>query len=375
MVANLRMGYRKLGSSFLLLAELASCAKRPTPAPVSAEQPSTSVVSAAAPRALASGTTESDVSRERYLRVSAPTEDLDIRKVVDRAALALPEPPWDENLQGYFLPAEIVEAQLVGVIIDRGAPAPAPAPAPTVDPAVARKSKSGDFLARIWSIYGPPGSGGAFDRFEYVFIDRETKLLFTAYSAQSGPSYGGAYTYDGPWPPPASYAPHLHARWDRTQLLATVRGFEALLERAPLADCLLLQHVDEGLMRIGARDGKVLPVDMTFGEQIDFYADWIRREGPYPKGNVPEFLRNPGAQVRELWLEFSDERDRKERPDALEMARDSWRRDLARLRAGEVDAEEWEIVWSELDEQAERLGLASRASRRALDAVRKPPQR
>lgn len=48
---------------------------------------------------------------------------------------------------------------------------------------------AGAFLARLWALFGPPAACD--DGFEYSLVDGETGLAFTAYSAASGPSYGG----------------------------------------------------------------------------------------------------------------------------------------------------------------------------------------
>lgn len=53
-----------------------------------------------------------------------------------------------------------------------------------------RKAFIGDFVSRIWAHYGPPNDVG-FEGFTYAFRDTETGLFFTAYSAGSGPAYGG----------------------------------------------------------------------------------------------------------------------------------------------------------------------------------------
>lgn len=53
-----------------------------------------------------------------------------------------------------------------------------------------------DFMGRLRVLFGPAKPGG------YVLRHRATGILITAYSAQSGPSYGGGPRYPGELPPP-----------------------------------------------------------------------------------------------------------------------------------------------------------------------------
>lgn len=48
----------------------------------------------------------------------------------------------------------------------------------------------GDLLSRTWALHDPPDNA-MFEGFSYVFKDRDTGLIFTAYSAGSGPGFGG----------------------------------------------------------------------------------------------------------------------------------------------------------------------------------------
>jgi hypothetical protein len=38
----------------------------------------------------------------------------------------------------------------------------------------------GDFLSRLWALYGPPSEVG-YEGFDYTFRDKETGVIFTAY--------------------------------------------------------------------------------------------------------------------------------------------------------------------------------------------------
>ncbi|UJR83721.1 hypothetical protein [Sandaracinus amylolyticus] len=79
-----------------------------------------------------------------------------------------------------------------------------------------RSSHPGDFLARLWALFGQPPrqiDGG----FEYTVRDRSTGLAFHAYSGASGPAYG--------------------ASWDLLEELAPVLdAFDALLDRTAPAE-------------------------------------------------------------------------------------------------------------------------------------------
>jgi hypothetical protein len=98
----------------------------------------------------------------------------------------------------------------------------------------------GDFLSRIWKIYGAP-KGVYFEGFAYTFKDTKTGLLFTAYSAGSGPAYGGKYE-------------------EREQLLPVLKLFDAMLDSTIPADCEIEFETDFGIMKSGAKNG--IPFDI-----------------------------------------------------------------------------------------------------------------
>ncbi len=103
----------------------------------------------------------------------------------------------------------------------------------------------GDFLSRIWALYGPPNSV-EFEGFSFAFRDTETGISFSAYSAGSGPAFGGFPL-------------------DRERLPPVLDQFEAMLNEATPADCQIEYETDFGLYRSGSRNGK--PFDEEVAEK------------------------------------------------------------------------------------------------------------
>jgi hypothetical protein len=274
-------------------------------------------------------------------------------KIVDRGYLGLQDPVPDETGR-YGLPQKILFELLAETI--------AKSPLSNVPQEVVQRVAPGDFLGRVWSIYGPPGKGEPSESFDYTFIDRKTGIIFTAYSAGSGPSYGGGFRYDGPFPPPPTPAGHLQPRVRDAQFLEVVKRFEGFLEKAPLADCMLVQEGDFGLFRIGARAGKPFQEDLSFAESIDLYADLARRYDP----------ESSEEQIRTLWVK-ADAAERRQRPAAVAFARRAWQRDLESLEKRTEDRDVWRYAWEALDQQAPLLGADTPENRRRLERVREPP--
>lgn len=75
----------------------------------------------------------------------------------------------------------------------------------------------GDFLSRIWNLYGEP-KGVNYEGFNYTFQDSQAGLIFTAYSAGSGPAYGGKFE-------------------EREKLLPVIKSIDDMLDLTPHADC------------------------------------------------------------------------------------------------------------------------------------------
>jgi hypothetical protein len=105
----------------------------------------------------------------------------------------------------------------------------------------------GDFLSRLWALYGPPDEVG-YEGFTYIFRDKETNVIFTAYSAGSGPAYGGFGE-------------------DASKLDPILDLFEELLQNTKPADCEIEFETDFGIYRTGAKDG------IPFGETIEIEDD------------------------------------------------------------------------------------------------------
>lgn len=106
-------------------------------------------------------------------------------------------------------------------------------------------SMIGDFLSRIWKIYGEPKNVG-YEGFGYTFKDKKTGLIFTAYSAGSGPAYGGNDN-------------------EKDKLLPIIKEFDKLLDSIIPADCEIEFETDYGMMRSGAKNG--IPYDKTDEEE------------------------------------------------------------------------------------------------------------
>lgn len=98
-----------------------------------------------------------------------------------------------------------------------------------------KKDFYGDFLSRLWAIFGPP-NGVGYEGFYYALRDRETGLIFTAYVAGGGAAYGG-------FPKDAS------------DLDPVFDLFEELLQSTKPVDCEIEFETDYGTYRTGAKNG------------------------------------------------------------------------------------------------------------------------
>jgi hypothetical protein len=99
-----------------------------------------------------------------------------------------------------------------------------------------RSDDPGDFLARIWTLVGPPDAI-EHDGFAYRMRDRQSGLSFSAYSGASGPAYAGA-------------------RRDAAALASVLDDFDLLLDATPLADCLIEYGSGIGRVQVGASHGR-----------------------------------------------------------------------------------------------------------------------
>jgi hypothetical protein len=104
-----------------------------------------------------------------------------------------------------------------------------------VKPRVPCPLSVGNVLSRLWALYGPPDSV-QFEGFSYALRDTKTGLVFSVYSAGSGPGYGGD-------PKRA------------VELVPVVRSFDDLLVSTKPADCQITFDTDFGKIRSGATGG------------------------------------------------------------------------------------------------------------------------
>jgi hypothetical protein len=108
-------------------------------------------------------------------------------------------------------------------------------------PRALERAAPGDFLARLWTLFGPPDQVGD-DGYSYELVDSVTGLCFSAYSGASGPAYGAK---------PAEAA----------ALAPVLDAFDALLDATELADCAIEYDSEHGRRRCGATGG--IPFDKS----------------------------------------------------------------------------------------------------------------
>ncbi|WP_143774443.1 hypothetical protein [Niastella vici] len=102
----------------------------------------------------------------------------------------------------------------------------------------------GDFLSRIWNLYGKP-TEISYEGFGYTFKDVKTGLIFTVYSAGSGPAYGGDDS-------------------NKDKLLPIITRFDNMLTVTDNADCEITVENDFGTMKTGSKNG--VPYDKMISE-------------------------------------------------------------------------------------------------------------
>lgn len=107
---------------------------------------------------------------------------------------------------------------------------------------VRRMLSVGQFVSRLWARFGPPDEVGS-EGFIYRLVDRETGLELTAYSAGSGPAYGGAI--------------------GNTMARAVLEAFERWIDVTPPVDCAIEYATDFGRTRSGARNGQPFDEDVV----------------------------------------------------------------------------------------------------------------
>jgi hypothetical protein len=128
------------------------------------------------------------------------------------------------NLRDRFIKTDIQQANGTSFLMPR--------PGAFMNPRI----MMGDFLSRLWRLFGEPALTH-YEGYTYAVQDTESGLVFTAYCAGTGPSYGGKSA-------------------EREQLLPIVQLFDDMLKQVEPADCEIQFDTDYGLMRTGAKDGQ-----------------------------------------------------------------------------------------------------------------------
>lgn len=111
-----------------------------------------------------------------------------------------------------------------------------------------RPNRCGEFLSKLWANYGPPNEVG-YEGFGYCFRDRDTSTVFSAYSAGTGPAFGGGFREYNPTTGFVIQDEKLRNFKD------VINVFEQLLAETPPMDCEVVFDTDFGVYRVGARGG------------------------------------------------------------------------------------------------------------------------
>ncbi len=258
-----------------------------------------------------------------------------------------------------------------------------------------RAMSDGDFFGRLRALFGPSRRGN-----EYVLRHRASGAVISAYSAQSGPSYGGGATLGDddvdmvaedqareqriaadpilargrpvdwsvhdPQQLPREEVDRLRAiehAWNRRMADAlapptagtAVRRLDALISSVDPVDWESLRYWadDPSVYRVGARDGQ--PFEETLRGAAAFRALVAAATHTGPAIDDVDGDADPDARVVELWAYEADHG----RPLEAERAeaRAAWQRWATRLR-GTDDARAIEL--------AEKLGIDPTRARAAL---------
>lgn len=102
------------------------------------------------------------------------------------------------------------------------------------------KNFIGNFLSRIWALFGPPNSI-LYEGFNYTFQDKYSGLIFTAYCGACGLAYGGKLE-------------------DEEALKPIIAEFDKYLSHVKPVDCEISFETDFGVTKVGAKDG--IPYDI-----------------------------------------------------------------------------------------------------------------
>lgn len=98
----------------------------------------------------------------------------------------------------------------------------------------AKAMSVGDFVCRLWAVFGPPDRRP--DGFSYVFRDRDTGQVVTAFSSAAGPAFG---------------APGA----DAARSLPSILALDAVIEHARPIDCHIDYQSEDGAVHSGVRGG------------------------------------------------------------------------------------------------------------------------
>ena len=209
----------------------------------------------------------------------------------------------------------------------------------------------GDFVGRLRALFGPAEGD------EYVLRHRATGLVVTAYSAQSGPSYGGGPRFEGPLPAPETleWAPaassegeqraariaadpelaagppsrrpehrrprldlaeiqrlrELDHRWHRRfadanaprGLAEVVARLDALVSSVRPADWEAIRYYSDGpsVYRVGARDGESFSDELPTAESLDVLLRMAEANDSTMKDTAGSPFDDPSMRVVELW--------------------------------------------------------------------------
>jgi hypothetical protein len=143
--------------------------------------------------------------------------------------------------------------------------------------------RPGDFLGRLWGLFGPPDSvDGA--GFTYNLRDRWTGLRFSAYWGASGAAYAGAPT-------------------DAEPLRPVLQAFDELLDRTAPADCVLDLHGEHAELRVGASGGRPFetwlpPPPQSIRTALYRAAEILRNPQAVPWENINALLELVSARER-----------------------------------------------------------------------------
>jgi hypothetical protein len=180
-----------------------------------------------------------------------------------------------------------------------------------------RSNAPGDFLARLWTLFGPPDEVG--EGFAYHLRDRLSGLSFTAYSGPSGPAYAGA-------------------RRDAPILASVLDDFDRLLDATPLADCSIEYGSELGAVRVGASGGRAFEVPAASG-RLGFDTKLFSAKALLEAGSA-----SPWAHLN-LLLELTAARERMQEEGGSDdsagyeqVARKLWVRSLEAIESFAEDA-------------------------------------